>query len=339
MTASTGPSTLRDVARQAGVSIKTASRVLNDDPRVAAVTRAHVAQIMAELNYHPDLAARSLRRGHDQTVGVVVDSIGDRFFAELAASVETVLDAGGYRVMVASSRRDTDREAQIVSELVQRRCAGLLVVPTGPDSLSWLRQRDLDVVFVDRVGSYPGAQSVVVADFENARLATEHLIRHGHRRIALLSDVPTLDTTRLRHHGFRAAMADAGIAVEERLVRIDCPEAWEATQATAELLALDHPPTALISTSTRLSLGVVPALHMTGRTDIAMVAYGDFSMASSLSPAITVIAHDPAEVGRTAAELLLARLRGAEDQPAAGAVIHVPAPLIPRGSGELRPWE
>lgn len=336
---SAGGPTLKDVAQLANVSIKTASRVVNRDANVAPATRAVVMEAVHALDYLPDPAARSLRAGTDRTVGVVVDSIGDIFFAQLVAEIEAMLDQAGYHALIASSNRDRQRERETVQNLVQRRCAGVIVAPSSRDSLAGTRLRDVPVVFVDRVGDLPGSQSVVADDLGLAKLATEHLIAHGHRRIALLSDVPEIETTRRRHEGFRAAMAGAGLPVDERLVRPDCPRPSDVMRALSELLALDEPPTAILSTNSRLSLGLVPALHQFGRTDIALISYGDFAMAESLSPAVTVIDHSPAAIGRAAAQALLARLEpGYAADPALDPDITlVPARLIARGSGELSP--
>jgi len=332
-----GAPTLKDVARLAAVSTKTASRVLNDDPKVAASTRALVLAAMATLDYWPDSAARSLRAGTDRLVGVVVDSIGDVFLAELVATIEAVLDAAGYRALIASSNRDSQRERDVVQDLIQRRCAGIILTPSSRESLTGLRLRGVPVVFVDRVGDLPGAQSVVVDDFELAHLATSHLISGGHRRIALLSDAPVVDTTRLRHEGFRAAMSEASLQVDERLVRSDCPGASQVMRVIGSLLDLDDGPTAIISTNTRLTLGIVPALQQHGRADIALVAYGDFAMAESLSPAVTVIDHSPAAVGAAAAQALLSQLQPGEAAVQFDPITLVPARLIARGSGELAP--
>ncbi|MEJ5867150.1 LacI family DNA-binding transcriptional regulator [Pseudokineococcus sp. 5B2Z-1] len=340
-----GP-TLRDVAAHAAVSLKTASRVLNEDPKVATATRELVMRAMRELDYSPDPAARSLKAGRDRVVGVVVDSVGDVFFAQLVAEVESVLDAAGYRVLIASSNRDAQRERDTVRDFVQRRCAGLIVAPLARTSLSDVRTRDVPVVFVDRVGDLPGSRSVVVDDAALAHEATAHLLAHGHRRVALLSDRPVMDTTRQRHEGFRAAMAQAGLEVDERLVRSDVPGPEDVMRVLVELLALDEPPTALISTNTRLTLGVVPALHQHGRTDVALVAFGDFPLAESLTPAVTVVEHSPEVVGAAAARALLEQMQGPPGEGAPPevatdrtppAVLHVPARLVPRGSGELSP--
>ncbi|WP_407319861.1 LacI family DNA-binding transcriptional regulator [Isoptericola halotolerans] len=328
--------TLKDVAELANVSIKTASRVLNDDPAVATATRAAVTAAMQALDYQPDPAARSLRAGKDRMVGVVIDSVGDVFFSQLVAQIESTLDAAGYRVLIASSNRDEQRERDLVQGLVQRRCAGVIVAPIARDSLEGVPLRDAPVVFVDRIGDLPGAQSVVSDDFGFGRTATRHLVDHGHRRIALVSDAPVVETTRRRHEGYRAAMIEAGHDVDERLVRDSCSDRSDVMRAISALMALDEPPTAVISTNTRLSLGVVPAVRQHGRTDLALVAIGDFDMAESLSPAITVIDHSPEAVGAAAAEAMLASL----DDPARtpdDPIVTVPARLIPRGSGELWP--
>lgn len=329
--------TLRDVATQAGVSIKTASRVLNDHPNVAPTTRQAVLDAIERLGYQPDLAARSLRAGTDRTVGVLVDSIGDVFFSELAAAVESALDPFGYRSLVVSSNRESQREREAVNTFVQRRCAGMIVAPLSRQSLAGVRLRGTPVVFVDRVGEAPGARSVLVDDAALSAQATEHLIAHGHTRIALLSDSPVMETTRNRHHGYRSAMTRHGLAIDPELIASDVPDAALVIPALKRLLALDEPPTAIISTNSRLSMGLLPALHQFGRTDIALIAYGDFALAGTLSPAVSVIDHSPGAVARAAVSALLAMLGESEPQSDAPSIVYVPAQLIPRGSGELHP--
>jgi LacI family transcriptional regulator len=327
---------LRDVAQMASVSIKTASRVLNDDPRVAPLTRAKVLAAMRELDYRPDPAARTLRAGRDRSVGVVVENIGDVFVAALVASIESRLSEEGYQVLITSSHRDVERERAIVQDFHQRRYAGVVVMPTTEESLVGLRLGDLPVVFVDRVGKRAGSQSVVSDDFELTRLATQHLISYGHQRIGILSDSQDVPTTRDRHAGFRRGMEDAGFGVDSELVRDDCPDERFVRDAVTDLFSLDSPPTALIVTNTRLSIGVVPALHLAGRADTAFLSFGDFPMAESLTPAVTVIDHSPHRLGRATADSLLARMEPENPSTSTDPIV-VPANLIVRGSGELPP--
>lgn len=327
--------TLKDVAALAGVSLKTASRVLNEGPNVATATRQVVQEAMQSLSYEPDPAARSLRAGHDRTVGVVVDSIGDIFFSQLAATLESALDTAGYRCLLASSNREAARERDIVRGLVRRRCAGVIVAPTSPDSISAADLAGTPVVFVDRVGHVEGATSVISDDLGMARVATEHLLAHGHRRVALLSDSLDLPTTLGRQDGFRQALSEAGIEVDPELMRMECDDEASAMREVRTVLALPDPATAIFSCSSRLSLGVVPALHQFGRTDVALVSFGDFTMAGSVQPAVTVVDHSPERIARAVVEALLQHLPPHDPAHAPTGVIEVPARLIPRGTGEI----
>ena len=326
-------SILRDVAQAAGVSLRTASRVLNDDPRVAQATRARVRQAMLDLEYTPDSMARSLRAGTDASIGLVVESVADPFFAELAAAVESVASDDGRSVVIASTHRDPERERRVVQQMLQRRVSGLLLVPTSGDH-GWLAGVAAPLVLVDRGAAGVDADVVGIDDRQAAFDAVSHLLDHGHRDIAYVGDQPQVATSAARLAGYRGAMEQHGLAVREELVRADCPTAREASSATADLLALDRPPMALLSAATRCSLGVVPALHVHRRTDVALVGFGDFAMADTLAPAVTVVDHSASEVGAAAAERLRKRVA---DPELPTETLHVPVRLVRRGSGELRP--
>src|ERR1700726_1258730 len=142
------PARLLDVANAAGVSLRTASRVLNDDPRVAAVTRQRVQDVMADLRFQPDAMARSLRAGTDTAIGFVVESMADPFFAEVIDAVELEMSRHGRSVLVTSTRRDQDIERDVIGRMLQRRVAGLLLSPTSEDH-AWLDTARVPVVLVD----------------------------------------------------------------------------------------------------------------------------------------------------------------------------------------------
>ena len=328
-----GASRLLDVANAAGVSLRTASRVLNDDPRVAPVTRQRVREAMLDLRFEPDAMARSLRAGTDTAIGFVVESISDPFFAGVIDAVEHQMSRHGLPVLVTSTRRDSGRERDVIGRMVQRRVAGLLLSPTGDDH-SWLDPRRVPIVLVDRPAPGLSADLVEIDDHRAAFDAVAHLIAHGHQRIAYVGDTPAIPTSAARLRGYRDALARHRIAADEHLVTCDCATSQAAAQAVSALIGGSRPPTAILSATTRASLGVVPTLHAAGRTDIALVSFGDFPMADALRPAVTVVDHPGHEVGRVAAARLLARL----DQPGLPAErIQVPAMLIERGSGELSP--
>jgi LacI family transcriptional regulator len=324
-------SILRDVATTAGVSLRTASRVLNEDPRVAAATRERVQRVMKDLRYTPDLMARSLRGGTDATVGLVVESIADPFFAGLIEAVEDAGSEQGRSVLVASTHGDPDRELRVLTELLRRRVSGLLVVPTAADH-SWLADAGPALVLVDRPARGLDADVVCIDDQQAARRAVSHLIAHGHQRIAYIGDYSDVVTSAARLAGYRQALTDHGLAVPERFVHADCPTASAAATAMTELLAGRDQPSAVFSAATRCSLGVVPTMHREGRTDIALVGFGDFAMAEALDPAVTVVDHSGPAVGRAAAARLLQRI---QDPGLAAATVDVPVALLQRGSGEL----
>jgi len=333
------------VANAAGVSLRTASRVLNEDPRVAPATRQRVQEAMLDLRFQPDAMARSLRAGTDTAIGFVVESISDPFFAEVIDAVELEMSRHGRSVLVASTRRDPGWERDVVERMAQRRVAGLLLSPTS-DAHGWLDPGRVPVVLVDRPAPGLSADLVEIDDHRAAFDATAHLLAHGHRRIAYLGDTPAIPTSAARLRGYRDALARHRVEADERLVNCACATSEAAAHAVSALIGgnpgvprapqdpVPRPPTAILSATTRASLGVVPALHAARRTDIALVAFGDFPMAAALRPAVTVVDHPGHEVGRVAATRLLARLA----QPGlAVRRIQVPARIIERGSGELGP--
>jgi len=326
-------SILRDVAAVAGVSLRTASRVLNDDPRVAVDTRARVQQAMRDLKYTPDSMARSLRAGTDTAVGMVVESVADPFFSAMVAAVENAESTHGKSVLVASTHGDAARERDVVAQMLSRRICGMLLAPTTGDH-AWLHTTT-PLVQVDRAAPGLDADVVGIDDEAAAADAVDHLVAHGHRRIGYISDHPLVPTSRARLAGYRRAMAAHALDVDARLVRAECPDAASAAAAARDLLAGKNsdPPTALFSAATRCSLGVVPTLHAIGRTDVALVCFGDFAMADLLQPGITVVDHSAEAVGAAAAARLAERI-AQPDLPAS--IVHVPVRLIPRGSGEIR---
>jgi LacI family transcriptional regulator len=236
-------------------------------------------------------------------------------------------------VLVTSTRRDPGWERDVIGRMLQRRVAGLLLCPTGDDH-SWLDTGRVPIVLVDRPAPGLAADLVEIDDHRAAFDAVAHLIAYGHRRIAYVGDTPAIPTSAARLRGYRDALAHHRLEVDEDLVNCHSATSQAAAHAVSALIGGPRPPTAILSATTRASLGVVPILHSAGRTDIALVAFGDFPMADALRPAVTVVDHPGHEVGRVAAERLLARLE-APGLPVER--IQVPARIIERGSGELRP--
>jgi LacI family transcriptional regulator len=335
-TGRTGAATVYDVAALAGVSIKTVSRVVTGAGAVSEQTRTKVLEAVAALHYLPSAAARSLKTGVGDAIGVVVDSIADPFFAALTAAIEDHALAQGLSVVIGSTGRDPHRARGQVERLAQQRVRGIVLAPAGGEA-SYLPGviRHHPVVCIDRRPELAGLDLVRVADRAAARRGVAHLVAHGHRRIAFLGDTTEVSTIALRRQGYRDALRAAGVDPDPAFVVDGTGEAATAAAATESLLAGRRGAvTAIFASNPRAAVGVVGALHTLGRTDVAVVSFGDFPLAAALSPSITVIDQDPFHVGRAAADRLLARLDGDDGPPAD---VRIPTPLIVRGSGELPP--
>ncbi|MDQ1579757.1 MAG: LacI family transcriptional regulator [Microbacteriaceae bacterium] len=305
--------TMQDVAEQAGVSSKTVSRVFNDDPHVTEETRIRVRAAMKELNYVPNMLARTFRAGRASVIGIAVPDIGDPFFAAIIRAVDQVAQEHGMAIVVTSLGSDASRERQIIEALLRRQVNGLIVAPIDADQsylARWLEH--LPVVFIDREPTNLSADSFVEDDRGGAREATAHLLERGHERIAFMGDSDHIVTTKLRIAGYRDALADAGLTPDDDLIAMGA--GTRAAEIISELLRLPLPPTAIFSSNARTSLGVFPALQSLGRTDIALVSFGDFPMASALQPSVTVLDQNPERLGRAASERLFARINDPDRQ-------------------------
>ncbi|WP_336206088.1 LacI family DNA-binding transcriptional regulator [Nonomuraea sp. LPB2021202275-12-8] len=324
--------TMKDVASAAGVALKTVSRVVNGEPGVHPGTAERVRAAIDLLGYSRNESASVLRRGRTSTVGLVIEDVADPFYAALSRAVEDVTTGYGCLLLSGSSSEEPARERELVRTFCARRVDGLIVVPAGDDH-SYLRP-ELDAgtpaVFVDRPpGPGVDVDTVLSDNAGGAGLAARHLVARGHSRIAFLGDEPSIFTASRRLHGYRAAL---GHLYDERLVAMRAPSLEGVRADLDRLLALDRPPTALFTGNGRLTVTALRVLG--GRPAPALVGFDDFELADLLVPGVTVVAQDPAGMGRVAAELLFRRLHG-DTGPSEHPLL--PVRLIPRGSGELPP--
>jgi LacI family transcriptional regulator len=329
--------TIHDVAAAAGVSIKTVSRVANGDAHVAPATEQRVRAAIEQLGYRANPLARSLRTGRDWAIGLIVESIRDPFFASVTDAVEDSAREAGLVLIVASAGRTATQERAVVTGLLHRSVRGLIIVPCH---LDYRHERlgigpgGIPVVFVDRPAAGLDADTVVIDNVDAARQSTAHLIKHGHRRIALVgTDLHRYPLT-ARADGYAQALAAAGLTLDPELL-ISMPQASDDGELLlAGVLGSANPPTAILTGNALASLAVVRELHQTQRTDVAVVSFDDFPMADALQPAITTARQDPVLMGQRAFELLLSRIAGDSAPPRR---IVVPTSFIARGSGEIAP--
>ncbi len=297
--------TMRDVAARAGVSAKTVSRVFNHDPHVTAQTRQRVETALRELNYVANSIPTTLRNGRAPLIGVALPDIVDPFFAQVARAAELHAARQGMSVIIASLD-SADREPDVVQGMLRQALTGLIITPAGADHgylRAWVDR--IPVVFVDRPPVGVVADTFLEDDLRGAHLATTHLVEHGHTRIAFIGDTLTIPTTRSRLAGYRAALDDAGIAVDDGLIELGATDRSGAAAAFAALERLDRRPTALFCTNSRAAIGLIPALRSSG---LAVTTFGDFPLADMLTPALTVVDQDPLRLGQLAAQRVSDRL-------------------------------
>ena len=331
----TSEPTIYDVARECGFSIKTVSRVLNAEASVRPETVALVEEAIARLDYHPNQAARRLGGGRLPTVGLVVDSLDDPFFAAVVAVVETRAVDVGMDVLVASSGTDAVRHRSQIERLVRRGVAGLLVAPFGADGPARAALPDtVPVVVIDRQCGIEDKDVVRVTDQEGARDAVRHLVRRGHRRIGFLGPTAAFSTVQERLAGYTDALDAAGLRVDPRLAETSCRTAEAACARALHLLAGADAPTALFASTPLVGLGVLRALRRLDRQDVALVVFGDFPLAELMTPPTTVVDQRPAALAHAAFDHLLRRL-GDPRAPVVQTVLRTR--LVERGSGELAP--
>ncbi|WP_420369193.1 LacI family DNA-binding transcriptional regulator [Curtobacterium sp. L1-20] len=327
--------TLQAVAARSGVSMKTVSRVVNGERYVAAETAARVLAAAADLGFRPNALAREFRAGaRSATVGLVTGDVANPFYSRIARGAEHALRAPGYSLLSASNDEDPARERTLVAQLVERRVAGLLIVSADDDHALVERERALGTpaVFLDRAPTDVQADTVVLDNAGGMRLAVEHLLAQGHRRIGLVGDLSRLSTHRERIDAFGVAVREAVGGDWERLVRSGSHDAAQAEHAVASLLDDRDPPTAVVTTNNRITTGALHALS--GRAERpALVGFDDFDLADVLG--VTVVAHEPDEMGRVGAEELLARIAG-DDAPARHHVL--PVRLVVRASSVNPNW-
>ncbi|MDI2028663.1 LacI family DNA-binding transcriptional regulator [Saccharopolyspora sp. TS4A08] len=322
---------MTDVARLAGVSVKTVSRVVNAEAGVHPVTAQRVLSAIDQLGFRRNVSARNLRRGTGTgTLGLVLEDLANPFYSVLTRAVEEVARVQGKQVLTGSSDEDPTRERELVLEFCSRRVDGLVVVPAGHQHgyIAHEINAGTPVVFVDRPPGNLDADAVLIDNAGGTAQAARHLADHGHRRIAFLGDSPDIHTAAERLRGFREGCAQAGVPFDAGLVVMGPHDDTTVAEALSGPL---RDATALVTGNNRITVHALRALAgRPGRP--ALVGFDDFELADLLDPPITVVTHDTWALGKSAAELLFARLDGDASPP--GRVV-VPTRLLVRGSGEV----
>ena len=310
--------TIIDVARAAGVSVGTVSRVLNGNAKVRAVLRDKVQTAIKDLGYAPNAVAQSMRIQSTHTIGCVIREINLSALAAFVRAAHDVLDEAGFSLLLSNSEGRRERERELLARLSGRRADGIMIGPYSPvteEFDSFLHRLNVPIVLIDR--DLPSWADAVMTDHaKGVRDATEHLLNLGHRRIAIITGSPTLYPARERIRGYEEALRSRDLEPDPSLIEASSFLPDKGFRYTSSVLASKCPPTAIIAGGIGMLPGVLQAIRVRGLripADISVVGAGDSELSELHTPPISIQRWDQAEIGRFAANLLLDRIRGRAD--------------------------
>jgi LacI family transcriptional regulator len=332
---SSGNVTIIDVAREAGVSYSTVSRVVNNYPHIKPETREKVLNAMMRLGYVVNQQARSLRGGRSQVVGLLVPEVGNNYVGAIIRGIDLELAAQQYDLMLYTTHRQKTRESTYVATITRGLADGLLLLlPANAEAyMATLQQQQFPHVLIDHQHvDHPATSTIQATNWQGAYDATRHLIVLGHRRIGYIVGLREVQTSLDRLDGFRAALADHGLPEDPALIHdgdFFRPHGYAAAQ---QFLALDDPPTAIFAANDASAFGVMEAMQEAGLRvpdDMSVVGFDDVAEAAQVHPALTTVRQPLEAMGRRAAQLLLERL---DDADLPGERVELPTELIIRES-------
>lgn len=317
-----GVVTIKDIARAVGVAHSTVSRALNGDPRISKATREKVLQAARELNYRPNLPARALARGRVLSIGLVVPDVSEPFYGRIVAGVDRVTFDAGFNLVLYITHADRQRELAALEQIRHGRVDGMILMirKARAQAVVELKEQGVPLVLLLQKIRGSGIDSVRIDNVGGAAEAVRHLIDGGHRRIALISGPSHAPDARERIKGYRAALDQAGIPYREELVvrgDFSFASGFRAVDALLRGPASQWP-TAIFAANDHMAMGAIKRLAERGIAvprDIAVVGFDDIAPAAYFQPSLTTVRQPIDESGRKAAELLIARIQGAVQEP------------------------
>lgn len=326
-------STIKDVAKRAGVAISTVSAVINRSAPVSDDTIAKVEAAVAAIGYTPHGGAQSLRSGRSRLIGLVLPNIANPHFAAVAREVENVCLSAGYTAVVYSTGQDAERESQVLTMMRVQRVAGLIVIPTRSDAAHGSRLVDqihVPTVLLDMFVDGLAYDVIKTDNVEAGRLATEHLLGLGHRRIGIIVGIPGLATSDDRYEGYLKAYRDRGLKADPSLMLPGDFDQERARQAATSLLVRRDRPSAVVTISNMMTVGLLFAvreLRLSVPDDVSMVGIDDLEFAGLLEPQPTAVITPILPMARRAIELLLQQI-GTKQAPTGHREIYQPRLVV-----------
>lgn len=304
------PITIYDVAREAGVSMATVSRVVNGNPNVKPTTRKKVLAAIERLGYRPNAVARGLASKKTTTVGVIIPDISSLFFSELARGIEDIATMYKYNIILCNSDNRLEKELQLINTLLEKQVDGLLFLGSEikEDHLQTLSTAAVPVVLAATRDADNILPSVTIDHFQAAYDATKALIDRGHKRVAILSG-PKTDPLGglLRFEGYKQALADSGIELDEELVKSGSYWYETGLRNMNEFLKLDNPPTAVFAANDEVAIGAIHAIQDAGKSvpgDIEIIGHDNIRLAEMVRPKLSTVVQPMYDIGAVAMRLL-----------------------------------
>ena len=307
--------TIKDIAKELGLSTSTVSRALRDSYEISAETKKIVLEYAKKIHYHPNPIALGLKERRTRSIGVIVCEIANSFFSQAINGMEAVAYSKGYNVMISQSHESVEREMFDLQYLTSRSIDGLLISVSAETKdfsfLHDLKRRGMPIVFYDRAVAEIDTHKVVVDNVQSAFDATKHLIKKGHRRIAHIANSQNLSLTKDRNQGYLKALASFGITPDEKLIKY-CPHGGlvqeEVDDAMNQLFKHKVKPDAIFASADKLTTGALRFLNAKKKKvpqDVALVGYSNSDLTDLLSPPLTIIKQPAFEMGKQAMQLLL----------------------------------
>jgi LacI family transcriptional regulator len=324
--------TMAHVAREAGVSLMTVSRVINDKEGVSQATRQRIQTVIERLGYRPSDIARGLVTKHTGTLGLVVPDVANPFFSEVALGAQQMAYDEGYNVFLCNTEEDPRREIDVLRSLEEKRVDGVVLCSSRLEEtqLKEMLVRHPAVVLVNRRLDENSVGMVFVENEKGGRMATEHLLKAGHRAIGFLAGPVSSSGGRQRVAGFRAALAGAGLAYNHDWVRPCSPIVEGGQEVALELLTTHHELTALLCFNDLVAVGALQACAGLGRAvpdSVSIIGFDDIPLAALVTPPLTTCRVPRYELGSEAMRLLLDRIGGCPEEEC-GEIVLIPELVV-----------
>jgi LacI family transcriptional regulator len=313
--------TIKDIAKALNVSVSTVSRALNDSPDLSGATKQLVQEYARQHHYKPNLLALSMKKRESKTIGVIVPQIIHHFFSSVLEGMMDVAEKEGFNVLLFRSRDSFEKEQHSVQQLISSQVCGVLTSiakeTTHYEHFQELVDNNIPVVFFDRICVDIPSNRVVIDDYAGALAATEYLIKTGCQRIAFFCSPLNLEISKNRRGGYLDALSKHGISVDKDLIKI-CDNYDEAIPVATEMLQSENRPDAFFAVNDETALGILHAtkhLHFKIPEEVSICGFTDGFAAIASDPQLTTVGQSGQDVGRSAMELLVEKIRHKGDQP------------------------